>query len=320
MAPSRAASAGSATSRSIACAQRDGVARWDVQAVLAVDHDVGLAPRAGAHHGLAHRHRLEDRRDPRLEVGVLERHHHERGVGVQLAQLEQVEPRTVTLAGTSRPAELSWCFDHGLAAAMTTSTSSGADGVDEGRVVTALLPDGAEQRATRSAGVTASGRQNPVSTMKWDSTTCSRRYPSSLDGEAGLLAGVDDERVDPVLQAQDSVQQRLLPRREDVADHHVARAAPHQARQRGIRDADLLAVGEDDAVAPCAPRKHAHASGHVGAEPGEQWREDVRRRPRRRLVEQVGIERRRPSRGSRCAAADRRRSGPGGRRGSCPTP
>ena len=91
-----------------------------------------------------------------------ERHDDEGGVGVQLAQVEEVEAaRPSTLAGRRVPAELSARFDHGLAAAMTTSTSRPADRLDERRVVAQLLADGADHGAVPcSAARRASGRQN----------------------------------------------------------------------------------------------------------------------------------------------------------------
>ena len=81
-----------------------------------------------------------------------ERHDDERGVGVQLAQLEQVvAARPSTLAGMSRPAELSWSLRPRAGGGDDDVDVEPAHRLDQRRVVAQLLADGADQRAVAAA-------------------------------------------------------------------------------------------------------------------------------------------------------------------------
>ena len=147
-----------------------------VDAGLAVDDRVDLTGRARAHHRPPHRHRLEDRRDPGLEVGLLQRHDDERGVGVQLAEVEEVEPAD---RHVRRDVEAG-----GGVGALGPRAGGGDDDVDvqarARRRRASGSPAAPGRRRRSSAGpviavAARAGCQNAVSTMNGMSTTCSGR-------------------------------------------------------------------------------------------------------------------------------------------------
>ena len=112
----------------------------------------------------------------------------------------------------------------------------------------------------------------------------------------------------------------LLPRRQEVADHHVAGPATGEPRQRGVRQADLLAVGEDHPRSACAGGSRPSASTAFGAgEPAERAGRAGRvALARAGVVEQLGVERGGHLEVVGPWAAARRRSPRRGRPGSCP--
>ena len=78
-------------------------------------------------------------------------------------------------------------------------------------------------------------------------------------------------------------------------------------RQRGVRQADLLAVGEDDAVALAAPEAGPRQDGVGAGEPLERPCRGARSRAVPRRGRGARRRTRRPSRGSRRVAGGRRR-------------
>ena len=60
-------------------------------------------------HGLAHRHRLEDRRDTRLKVGIVQRHYNDSRARIQVTQRSVVKTSNLNVVRQ-------WCTLGGVAA------------------------------------------------------------------------------------------------------------------------------------------------------------------------------------------------------------
>ena len=136
---------------------RRRIAGRHVQPGATLDKDIGLPGGGRAHDRLAHGHRLEDGRDAGLEVGLVQRHHHEEALGVQRAQRYEVE-RADTDIRRQRTAR----DEVGLGGPMAADREDDVDiqSVDrraKGVVVAPLQTDGADHPPGRS--VRGGGRE-----------------------------------------------------------------------------------------------------------------------------------------------------------------
>jgi hypothetical protein len=109
---------------------------------------------------------------------MVERHHDELGLRVELTQLEQIETTDLTIGGIGTAALESARLDHVLAAATTTCTSRPSNArirVGESRRSSPLQMTG---RSPYPLGdTTTAGSKNVVSTMDVESTMRSAGTP-----------------------------------------------------------------------------------------------------------------------------------------------